>query len=104
MMRWEAHTNFDRVGVGTSFSVLATCRSDDQPADVLTNGVELWIMRNDGPWIRTTVISASLDEVIIEMEDGSRWLMSPLRLGETDSGITTQGLHSQDWKIRSDLN
>jgi hypothetical protein len=76
--------------------------TDDQPADVLTNGVELWITRNDGPWIRTTVVSASLDEVVIEMEDGSRWLMSPLRFGETDSGIRPQGLYSQDWKIRSD--
>jgi hypothetical protein len=100
-MRWEAHTNFDRVGVGTRFSVLVTCQSDDEPADVLTNGVELWITRNDGPWIRTTVVSASLDEVVIEMEDGSRWLMSPLRFGETGSGFTTQGLCSQDWKIRS---
>lgn len=99
-MRWEAHTNYPQIGVGTVFRILALPQVAGHPPDVLRGGEELWIVGNDPPPIRSVVDSASPDEVFITMDGGARWRMTPVQAGELGSGITTSGRHAEDWKIR----
>jgi hypothetical protein len=103
-MRWEAHTNSKFITIGTTFSILATPQVAEDKPDLLTGGAEIWIVPDIGPRVPAVVVSATPEEAVIEMQDGSRWLMTPVLFGEIGSGITTAGMRSQDWIIRSSAN
>ena len=101
-MRWEGHTAYGSVGIGSAFNILATPQIGGAPPDVLIAGVELWlILAPDEKWVRSQVIEASPNEIIIEMDDGARWRMTPTALGEFGSHHTITGMHAQDWTIRA---
>src|SRR3954452_19451582 len=94
MKRWDALTNYSQIGVGTVFRILAVPQIMGHSPDVMQSGVELWIVRHDPQPIRSVVISASPAELVIQMDDGTRWSMTPVRADEHGSGITTRGMYA----------
>ena len=99
-MRWEAHTNFTQVGIGTCFTILATPQVSGQAPDVLTAGVDLWIMSHLGGATKSKVLTANVRQAVIEMPGGQQWTMTPATSEDVFSNQMRIDMYSQDWVVR----
>jgi hypothetical protein len=103
MTRWRGESAFVNIGPGTAilFFPHPSIAGEPLPDFAVGDEIEIRLGGPREPWVNAEAMEISPDGVIIQTEDGARWLMTPRQNNELGSNITWQGGPSQDWIIRA---
>src|ERR1700722_4288385 len=103
-MKWAGETMFSKIAKGTSLLLFESPYVTGQPAAVLANGdtVQIRIGAPGEKWGAARVVDVALGEAVLELDDGTKWKMTPRQSSELPTGITWSGGPSQEWVIRSE--
>jgi hypothetical protein len=96
-----AYTNDVEIGKDTSFAIVALPPRDHQTR-ILWPGADLLIIHLGHSRSRGRILASSHHEATIELEDGSRWRMTPSTHTDPPRSFHIGGIDSQDWVVRSD--
>jgi hypothetical protein len=82
--------------------ILADGQVRGAPPPALTSGLEVHVEHAADLYrFKASVAKASATEVILEMPDGLRWRLTPWTPRDQPVGITTTGMYTEDWVVRS---
>lgn len=101
-MAWEAHTNFGKIGVGTSLHLIESPTVQGYPPGPLQVGSDIAIEFAAGARGKAKIISASHDEMVLQEPSGKTWKLTPWQTSDFPVSINSPGLNSQDWVVRSE--
>lgn len=102
-MGWHADTMYMKISIGTSFHIVESPTIWQGSPQELKSGDTFPIHHPDGTITSARVVQASADEVAIELSGGTKWRMTRHAPNDPPVSISSPGLRSQEWVIRSQL-
>jgi hypothetical protein len=99
-MNYMAETNYEKLGVRTSFRVTHRLIDDEAPHPPPT-GEQLTFRTPGGTIIKTIVMSSSDEQLTIQSQDQSVWRAT--RWTSADFPVGIGGFPGTDWVIRDRL-
>ena len=100
MTRWNAMTNFNTIGSGTTLCLYLNGHISGTPKPPIEPG-PLNIEMADNRRITAQLVEATCTNVVLEV-DGKQWTLTPRQDGELGSNINTS-LYSEDWIVRREI-
>jgi hypothetical protein len=103
-MKWAGETVFGRIGAGTSLLFFENPYVEGQPARSLAAGDKVQIrLVADQKMISATIVNGEPD-VTLELDDGTKWLITAHQRDELPTNLTWRGGPSQEWVVRDQLS
>lgn len=100
----DAHTAYDKIGVGTSLRITEPTVEESSPSP-LAEDDELIIAFTTAPAITAMVLTVLDGKADIQLADTSVWRMTRYMDGDEPVGLRPpRGVHFQDWVIREKIS
>lgn len=101
-MPWQIHTAFRKIGVGTDLHFIESPTIPGYAAPI-TVGSNVHVELALGAVTVIRILSVDLQEITIQDADNKTWRLTPHTDGDFPTGVSSPGLNSQDWVVRSEI-
>jgi hypothetical protein len=102
-MSWLAVTGFKTIDAGTSLCIFAVPHVAGGPPPLMSIGTELTVEFADDARTMAYIAELSGAEAVVQLADGSRWVMERCPRDGAPVGVSWCGTPYQEWIIRSEV-